>query len=294
MLKIKPLLLIVFLLLTGCSSQEQSSIKLLTNAWIGYSPLFYAKEKGWLKEANIEISPLVSLGESMMTFRSGGFAGLTGTQYEYHKLNSANFDLVPIIMFDRSRGGDMVMGNRSIEALHQTTERIDVYLEMNSINSVVFNDFIKAHQLTHKTFHFINLDQLKIVTTLSHKKPTKPTLIVTYVPYNFDLNQSGFETLDSTANAMNIIVLDALYVKSSQLKQHHENFIKLKNIVDKAIHNLKQDPQEFYEVVKPYIENPTYEEFLQSLNDIEWLNKPLPSNLLEKMNDINFQTRNLL
>ncbi len=281
-------------LLTSCSTHKEASIKLVTNAWIGYSPLFYAKEKGWLKEVNIEISPLVSLGESVMTFRSGGFDGLTGTQFEYQKLNALNSNLVPVIMFNRSNGGDMVMSNVSIKELQETSEKIDVYLEVNSVNAFVFDDFKKAHQLTQKTFNFINKDQLKIVTHLKQKAMNKPTIVVTYVPYNFELVNAGFKTVDSTRDAMNIVVLDALYVNTNTLNHHQENFKKLKIVINNAIHNLKQNPKEYYEVVKPYLENPSYDEFLQSIHDIDWLNETIPPNLIEKMNEINFQTRNLL
>lgn len=281
-------------LLTSCSTHKEASIKLVTNAWIGYSPLFYAKEKGWLKEVNIEILPLVSLGESMMAFRSGGFDGLTGTQFEYQKLNALNSNLVPVIMFNRSNGGDMVMSNVSIKELQETSENIDVYLEVNSVNALVFDDFKKAHQLSQKTFNFINKDQLKIVTYLKQKTANRPTIVVTYTPYNFELVNTGFQIIDSTRDAMNIIVLDALYVNQSVLTHHREDFNKLKIIINNAIHNLKQNPKEYYKVVKPYLENPSYEEFLQSIQGIVWLNETIPPALIKKMNEINFQTRNLL
>ena len=229
-----------------------------------------------------------------MTFKMGGFDGITGTQYEYQKLNSQHFDLVPIMMFDRSNGGDMVMSNLSLQALNNTTGPIDVYLETNSVNSLIFKHFIKNHPLTNKSFHFINKNQLKIVTHIKQQTINKPTIVVTYVPYNYELLNKGFKVLESTRANSSIMVLDALFVDKNILNQRHKDFIALKTIINRAIKNLKENPKEYYEVVKSYLENPTYNDFNQGLETIEWLNGDLSDNMIQKMNEINFQTRNLI
>lgn len=294
MLKIKAFIIVLLLSLSGCTSPQDNTIKIVTNSWIGYSPLFYAKEKGWLKEIDVELSLLVSLGESMMSFRTGRFDGITGTQYEYQKLNSYGFDLVPIIMFDRSNGGDVVMSNVSIATLKQTTESIDVYLEVNSINTLVFEDFKTANGLSDRTFHFINKDPLKIVTFLKQNTTNKPTIVVTYTPYNFELVKSGFQVIDSTEKINNILVLDALYVENTAFINKKVRYQQIKSVVDRALNHLKSHPKDYYQTVKPYLENPTYEEFTDSLKSIEWLNESFKQDLIEKMSDMNFPTRNLL
>ncbi len=280
--------------LTGCSPQPEPRIKLITNSWIGYSPLFYAKEKGWLKPLNIELSTIVSLGESMMIFKTGHFNGLTGTQYEFAKLQKQNANLVPIIMLDRSNGGDMVMSNISINSLKETTESIDVYLEINSINSVVFKDFITTYELENKTFNFINKDPLKTLAQIKQTPITQPLIIVTYSPYNFELSKHGLNVIASTTNIEDLLVVDALYVKKSCLTEHKADFIKLKQVINQAIQELKTNPRDYYEKVKPYLENSSYEEFSASLNQMEWLNSELSEPLIKKLNQTSFPIRDLL
>ncbi|MEA3404730.1 MAG: hypothetical protein U9R28_03205 [Pseudomonadota bacterium] len=294
MQKLFSILLLTVFLLSGCSAQKEAPIKLVANSWIGYSPLFYAKEKGWLEPLNIEVSTVVSLGESMMTYRTGRFDGLAGTQYEYQKLNDQNQRLVPVLMFDRSNGGDMVMGNRSISQLQETVDTIDVYLEVNSINSMVFHDFIEAHQLEGKTFNYINKDQLKIVTQIKQKDQQAPALITTYVPYNFELSELGFNTLASTKEVTDIVVLDALYVTEKKLKHNLQTFLELKKVINQALLDLQQDPESYYDLVKPYLENMSYQEFQASLGDIEWLTETIPRPLIEKINQVNFPIKDLL
>jgi NitT/TauT family transport system substrate-binding protein len=280
--------------LAGCSTQSEPPIKLITNSWIGFTPLFYAKEKGWLKPLNIELSTVVSLGESMMTYKIGHFNGITGTQYEFQQLHKQHPDLVPLIMFDRSNGGDMVMSNRNIDALKQTSETIDVYLEVNSINSLIFKNFIDAHQLDSKSFNFINRDPLRIVTHIKQIANTQPTIIVTYNPYNFELSKHGFNTIASSKNLEEILVVDALYIKKRCITEHKEQLIKLKKVIDLALQDLQKTPHDYYEKVKPYLENTTYEDFLASLQQIEWLNLERSDALIKKLNSIAFPTRDLL
>jgi len=293
-LKVSLLFITLALMLSGCSQQQQPPIKILTSSWIGYSPLIYANEKGWLKEHNFEISTLVSLGESMMTFRMGEFNGLTTTQYEYQKLNSQGYNLVPVILLDRSNGGDMVMSNQSIDQLSKSTSPIDVYLESNSVNALVFNDFKKAHNLSDKTFHFFNKNQLGIITKIKQQALVNPTIVISHVPYNYELTQIGFKEVESTRDNPNLLILDALFVTPDTLKTRHSDLQKLKQLVDRALQNLEQDPQEYYKVVKPYIESPSYKEFEQSVRDIKWLNSSIPKELILKINKMPFETRNLL
>jgi len=293
--KVTLLLITLALMLSGCSQQQQPPLKIITNTWIGYSPLFYAKEKGWLKEHNIEISTLVSLGESIMTYRLGGFDGVTGTQYEYQKLNSQNYNLVPVIMFDRSNGGDMVMSNQSLSQLKESTTTINVYLETNSINALVFNDFTKAFNLSDKKFHFINKNQLKILTQIKQNTPSSPTIVVTYVPYNFELAQNGFKVLESTHNDSSLVVLDALFINKDTLENRRADLKNLKQIINKALQHLQENPQEFYNVIKPYTPTtPSYKDFKHALQNIKWLNNSIPDPLQLKMNQINFETGYLL
>jgi len=57
---------------------------------------------------------------------------------------------------------------------------------------------------------------------------------------------------------------------------------------------LQNNPYEFYETVKPYLINTNYEEFLASLNDIIWLNKELPEDVLNKLYNSNFRTKDII
>lgn len=294
-MKIKLLLVTLFILLSACSNKETPQLKIIANSWIGYSPLFYAKESGWLDEHNIKLSNVVSLGESMHIYQTNHLHAFTGTQYEYRQVLEQESSLMPILMFDRSNGGDMVMSNQNLETLKTRSEAIDVYLEINSVNHVLFKDFIKKHGLENKTFNYINNDQLRIVSELeSLPKIKRPTVVVTYVPYNHRLETLGFQTLGSTRQGLDLLIVDALYTNKENFETFQDQFRALKTIVDRSLQVLEENPHEYYTKVKPYLENSSFEQFESGLNDIEWLNLELSDALVERLNQAHFPVRDLM
>jgi NitT/TauT family transport system substrate-binding protein len=286
-------LLIITLGFTSCSFERYERLKISATTWIGYTPLFYAKEKGWLDEINIKLTNVVSLSENMYLFKSGNFDAYVGTQYEYELLLQKNKGLTPVIMFDRSFGGDVIMANCSLEELVNTQESIDAYLEMDSINSTLLKDFIQLHGLEEKKIHYKNNDQAYIAS-LQAKKMKQKTIIVTYSPYNYQLKEHGFKEIASTKNGLDLLVVDALFTTKDALEKHKEQFIALNVLVQKSLSALQNDPQEFYETVKLYLPETSYEDFLESLDDIIWLEGKLPPALKERLEKANFSTKELL
>jgi len=290
--KLLVLLLSTLLFLTSCSSPKDKELKISVNSWIGYSPLFYAYDKGWLKKHNIKVVHVVSLAESMYIYDSKNADALTGTQYEYTTLKKEAKNLTPIMMFDKSFGGDMVMSNRTTLELQESNETIDTHLELNSINSLVLAEFLKYYRIDEQKINYINQDQ-ESISTLKNSK-TKPKLIVTYVPYNIRLKKNGFKTIASTRDELAITVVDALFVTQYTLSKHEAQFKALKIETNRAIEALEKNPQEYYKHVKYYLQDISYEEFLDTLHDIKWINKTLSKELKERLQEIDFPTNGLL
>lgn len=281
------------LLLTSCSSKPYDKLEVSTTTWIGYTPLFYAKEKGWLKPLNIKLLHVSSLSENMYLYQSGNSDAYAGTQYEYTILAKEDSSLIPIMLFDRSNGGDVVMSNVSINALQRSTDTIDAYLEMDSVNNTLLKDFIKKYKLQDKTINYINRDQA-FISTLNEKDITKSTIIVTYIPYDKKLKKHGFKNIASTKDNLELLVVDALFTTYKVFNDHKTQFVALKKLVDSAIVELKKNPHEFYKTIKPYMLELSYEEFNNSLGDIIWINKKISTELKKRMQESHFPTNGLL
>ncbi len=282
----KTILIIFTLLFFGCSSKidNNKELYLVVNSWIGYTPLFYLREIGTLKKLNIKLIPTISLDQSSNIFEVDKADMIAATQHEFNSLKSTN-DILPIILLDRSNGGDMILSNRSLLELKKT-KKIYAYLEIDSINNELLKSFIKKYGLDEDKMEFINIDQLQI--SKLKNKAEKPMLIVTYSPYNIELRKKGFKELASTKNNNSLLVIDALYIKKSLYPKEKKRLKKLKFLIDKAIDEIKNNPKKVYKYVKVYLNDISYKDFLNSLELIEWINRNRTKELNEKLKNLGF------
>ena len=282
---------IMIMFMLGCSSDYDKRLKISATTWIGYTPLFYAKEKGWLEPLNIKLLNVSSLAENMYLYKAGNADAYVGTQYEYLELNSEMKSLQPIMMFDRSNGGDLILSNLSTQELSNTESIIDVYLEVDSINSLLLSDFLKKNKIEEKKINYINKDQSKIELL---KASDTPTIIVTYIPYNHKLMQNGFKEVASTKENLDLLVVDAMFTQYEVFNEHKQQFLELKGLVNKSILKLHENPREFYDSVKPYLLEISYAQFIASLSDIVWINKNMSKELQKRIIKTGLPLRDLI
>jgi len=287
---IKSLFLFLTLFLLACSSPKEEPLLLSTNQWIGYSPLFYAQEKGYLDELNIKLSNSVSLGEASNIFLISKAQLVTGTQHEYNLLKNEMNSIIPIILLSRSNGGDMILSNQSLEAIKKS-KNITVYLEVDSINKEMIEDFIKTYNLDSKYMHFINKDQAKIQNIKFTN--LKDILIVTYIPNNLVLEKRGFKELASTNKPDTLLVIDSICTSKEILEQNKMRLEALKLVIDKSIQEIMNDKVRAHELIKKELGNLSYEEFSNALETIKWINKP-SQEFLQKIDSIGYKRENLL
>lgn len=283
--------LCVVLLFVGCSSNEHQEIRIATNSWIGYAPLFYARETGELKKLNMKLLTNVSLAEASEIFEVAKAELVTTTQHEYFSLKESIPDLQPIILIDRSNGADMILSNTTLQNLY-TAKTIYAYLESDSINNELLKAFLEKNELTNQNIVFINSDQLQISDLANNKD--KAMLIVTYSPYNSKLEAKGFRELASTKDTDKLIVIDALCAKNSLYQTEKKRLQQLKIVIDNAIEEIERDPKKVYEVTAKYLDNITYEEFLHSLNSIKWINKNRSKEFNEKLERLGYKEAYLI
>lgn len=280
--------------LVGCESKKDEKLVISCNSWIGYSPLYYANEMGWLDKLNIKLINVVSLSESKGLYNVGKSDAFTGTQYEYSLVKREDKTLFPLILLDRSFGGDMIFSNKSIEQLQNSQSKIDAYLEIDSVNNLLLHYFIKKYNIDKTRINYINKDQAVIANLREKDLSSKNVLIVTYSPYDRKLKANGFKEVACTKNGVTLVVVDALYANKKTFQVHKQQFIALKKAIDDAIDVLHKDPKKYYNVVQPYLRGYTYEDYEASLNEVKWINKKVSKELVSKLDSIEFPIKNII
>lgn len=267
------LVLLFTLFFSACSNKTDKEIVISTNSWIGYAPLFYAYEKGYLEKLNIKIVNNASLAEAANVYSVGKADMVTTTQHEYNSLKNSMKDIYPVILLDRSNGGDMILSNFSIDKLHKS-KKIDVYLEVDSINQEMIKDFIQNNHFDMDKFIFINKDQQQIQDV--KYSTDKAKIVVTYTPYDLTLLKKGFHEIASTKELDSIIVIDALCATKDLLINHKARLTKLKHIIDKSIQEIQEDTRGSHKLIAKYLSNIEYLDYVKSFKNIKWINNPTP------------------
>lgn len=144
------------MLLTACGKQNEKTIHIFTNSWIGYAPLFYAKEKGYFDKLNIDLVTNVSLAEAADLYDIGKADLVTTTQHEYYSLKNSGHNIVPVILFDRSRVHQQRPGT---DRRPKTVSRL--YNRLSLVEKI--NWLISKNKRSHSKFAllFLDLDNFK-------------------------------------------------------------------------------------------------------------------------------------
>ncbi|MCT7600391.1 MULTISPECIES: substrate-binding domain-containing protein [Aliarcobacter] len=291
MIRVILISLISIIFLTSCVNDKKDKLRVVTSNWIGYTPLFYAREKGLLDKLNIQLLSVVSLSESLHTYKSKHAHIFLGTQYEYEEAFKRDNQVVPIMLLNKSDGGDVVMSNLTLEEIKKEDKQIDVFLELSSVNSLVFDDFITKHNIKNKNFNYVNKDQSFIA---QQKEFKNPTIVISYNPYTITLEKNGLKTLETTKDNIEILIVDAMFTTNDILIKYKDELKELKKIIDIAIDDLEKDEKAYYDLIKDYLYDTSFEEFQQSLSNIKWINKNIDQNILDSLKEHNFPTKELL
>ena len=291
MIRVILISLISIIFLTSCVNDKKDKLRVVTSNWIGYTPLFYAREKGLLDKLNIQLLSVVSLSESLHTYKSKHADIFLGTQYEYQETFKRDNQVVPIMLLNKSDGGDVVMSNLTLEEIKKEDKQIDVFLELSSVNYLVFEDFITKHNIKNKNFNYVNKDQSFIA---QQKEFKNPTIVISYNPYNITLEKNGLTTLETTKDNIEILIVDAMFTTNDILIKYKDELKELKKIIDIAIDDLEKDEKAYYDLIKDYLYDTSFEEFQQSLSNIKWINKNIDQNILDSLKEHNFPTKELL
>lgn len=271
-------------------SVENSKIRISTNPWVGFTPFIYAQEKGWLEKTSFRFVWLVDLTENARLYERGFTQGFTATQYEALHFKNQH-SIKPVFLIDRSYGADAIVSNRSLEEIQNIKEEVTVYLEQGSLNDDFFNAFVSENNLENIQFHKIDASQ-KSMATLG--KTTVPVIIISYQPYLSGLLKKGFLPLASTRGMKKFFVIDALFVNEAIIDNREKELIYLKELFALSVSQLHKDPHEYYETIKGYLEGQTYEEFMATTTQIEWLHQKVPEPIISHLHSQKIETDRLL
>lgn len=264
-----------------------------TDVWIGSAPLYYAHAAGWLKEANIELLLADSIEDNQRIYDLNVSSLFTGTLHEYLRAKKKHPDLIPILIYDRSYGGDLILSNRTLDELKESKGGIDTYVEADTVGEEMIRYFLDDTNLSADRLNIIHR-HLEEIVLLQNPPASPPTLVVTYNPHDLLLKQQGFRKIADSKNDRYLVV-DAIYTSMETYRRDYDRLVLLKSAMERAHLIYQSDPHTFYTKIKPYLRDISYEEFREMGSNIRWIDQNrLPPNVRLHLESSGLPTHTLI
>lgn len=205
--------------------------------WIGYEPLFLARELGYFNAARLRLVETPSNTVSLMSLATGDVEAATLTLDEFLVAREGGLDVRVILVFDDSSGADVVMSRPDIKDLAGLRgKRIGV--EETAVGALMLTRLLEVAGLAPS-------DIVKVPVTSDHHvaayRARQVDALVSFEPYATQLADLGARRLLDSSGFPGLIV-DVLVARGSALDAQPEQFRLLADGYFRALDYLHRAP----------------------------------------------------
>ncbi|MGY0196253.1 ABC transporter substrate-binding protein [Leptothrix sp. BB-4] len=207
--------------LPGCARAEPQ-LRVGSNIWPGYALLHAAEELGQLDPAQVRMIEMPAASDVLQALAAGTIEAGGLTLDELLTARADGLDLVAVLVFDESRGGDAVVARSNVRDLQDLAGR-RIGVEQSAVGALVLQAALRSAGL--------RLDQVEpvVLTAAEHVdawQDRRIDALVTFEPTVSLLQaQGGRRLFDS--RSMPGAILDVLAVHRPVLERHPQGLRKL-------------------------------------------------------------------
>ncbi len=214
-------LLALALLLAGCAPEGERPLRVGTNQWPGYEPLYLARDLGHL-DREVRMVEFTSTSEVMNALRNGLVEAGGLTLDEALTLQSEGVELRVVLVMDVSDGADALVARPEIDSLAE--------LEGHPVGyeSTALGAFMLSQALEHGGLAFEDVEPVS-VTADEHVRAYRRgevDAVVTFDPARSRLLEAGARELFTSADIPDRIV-DVLAVRAEVTRRRPEVLSRL-------------------------------------------------------------------
>jgi len=222
-MRIFSILALSLYILPLCFSPARAGdiLRIGSNIWPGYEPLFLAREiSGWSRSGPIRLVEYPSASAVLRAFRNRAIEAAALTLDEALLLRQDNIPIRIILILDVSDGGDVILATPPISSIRQLSGK-KVGVEGGALGAFVITRALEINGMTVKDIRVVQLD----ITT--HEKAyleKKIDAVVTFEPVRSRLIASGaveiFSSRQMPGEIMDVLVVreDALVDNAQSLR----------------------------------------------------------------------------
>jgi len=224
--------------LLACSKPDTSTLRIGTNVWPGYEPLYLAQNMGLTEPGNIRLIEFSSASQTMQAFRNNIIDGAALTLDEVFLLLASGERLTLLLVMDVSHGGDAIVAQKSINGMNSMAGKT-FGVENNALGAYVLR---RAFDLSKLDLSSVKVTSLAINEQLNAFKSKDVDAVVTFEPVLSELVNAGGKVIFNSRQIPNEII-DVLVIRSSYFENNSAQLSYLKDIWYQALQKIDKQPQ---------------------------------------------------
>lgn len=206
----KQLIMLLCLLLAACTEPRMQTLRIGTNVWTGYEPLYLARELDYLKKGEVDLLEYASASQVLNAYKNGLLDAAAVTLDEAIKLLEGGEDIRVILAMDVSNGADALLGQASLKSIDDLKgKRIGV--EHNALGAYFIHRVIELSEIEKQDITIVPLEVHQHERASNEKDID---VIVTFDPVRNTIIQMGGNVLfDSSQISGEIVDADVMFNK---------------------------------------------------------------------------------
>lgn len=196
----------------GCSP-PRPKIRVAGIPWVGYAPLFLARELGHYQSSPLHLLESANNSASLMALAAGAAEAATLTLDECLSACAAGLDLRVILVFDESAGADVIMAGAHVHTLQDLRGK-RVGLEEGATGALLLTQVLKTAGLRPEDIDKVTLSPPDQVHAF---KEGRVDAVVSFEPHATHLAQAGAHRLVDSRQFPGLIV-DVLAVRRDAIE----------------------------------------------------------------------------
>jgi NitT/TauT family transport system substrate-binding protein len=234
------------LIIAACKpfTEPQSQLRIGTNVWSGYEPLYLARELGYYDESQLRLVEFNSTSDVITALRNGSLEAAALTLDEAMTLLQDGFNLKIILVMDFSDGGDALLGKPYLKSLEMLQNKT-IAVENTAVGAILLDGALQAANL--------DVAEINIISCTWNEHKTcfqKADAVVTFEPVKTQLLKQGAIQLFDSSQIPDRIV-DVLVVLEDIMAEDQMSLRQLLQGYFKARQYFFENRQKAAELIAP-------------------------------------------
>jgi len=231
----------------GYSAASAGTIKMGMVTWVGYGPLFLARDLGYFKEKglNVELDIVEESSLYMAGLASKELQGVATTVDTYIQYRSKDACFKAVYALDDSHGGDGVLVSSDIKSFSHLKGK-EVGLNEGGVSQFWFNLLLKQNGMTEKDVSITNMTADDAAAAfMADRIP----VAVTWEPHLTLAKSKGKGSVLIDSKATPGAIVDVVVLGCDVIKNQPDDVKALVDGLNRANELIAKDPQKAYEIM---------------------------------------------